>query len=282
MTKEKYYTGKVILFGEYTVLFGGQALAVPYQPLRAIWSLQHRAPDPAFVHKTSDFGVFLEQYAATHHYRFDHDRFRAELLGGLSFYSNIPIGYGCGSSGAWVVAIAERYLEGWQELSDGDLKLFFGGLESFFHGTSSGVDPFVIYKQQPVWIDGTGHTHLLEGSVLPVDWSDRFALVDSGRPRATDILVQNFRSRMTDARFAEQIAYLRDLHDAAIASLLRGQNIGFDLMNEISHRQYEWLDFLIPDQIRQLWVESFEHSEQRFKLCGAGGGGFFLKITYGS
>ena len=279
MTQGKYYTGKVILFGEYTVLFGGQALAVPYQPLQGLWTWQDVALDPAHIQKISDFGVFLEEYAATHHYSFDHSHFRSELLGGLSFSSNIPIGYGCGSSGAWVVAIAERYLDGWQELPNTELKLFFGGLESFFHGTSSGVDPFVIYKQQPVWIDGTGQTHLLDASVLPLDWSERFALVDSGMPRATDILVQDFRSKMKDAAFAEQVSYLRELHDAAIDCLLQGEYLASDLMDEISHLQYKWLDFLIPDPIRELWAASFAHSHHRFKLCGAGGGGFFLKVT---
>src|SRR5690625_6608275 len=77
---------------------------------------------------------------------------KSDIEEGMYFDSIIPQGYGVGSSGALVAAIYERYalnkIEIEQEISKeiiSELKEVFSKMESFFHGTSSGIDPLICY-----------------------------------------------------------------------------------------------------------------------------------------
>ncbi|WP_436570317.1 GHMP family kinase ATP-binding protein, partial [Klebsiella pneumoniae] len=74
-----------------------------------------------------------------------------ELDKGLFFRSDIPQGFGLGSSGALVAAIFLRYLDKAGDFKDElkhltmdriqNLKSYLGALEGYFHGKSSGIDP---------------------------------------------------------------------------------------------------------------------------------------------
>ena len=73
---------------------------------------------------------------------------------GLYFESSIPQSYGIGSSGALCAAIYARYTTELIPPSGSitqkdikELRHIFSGIESFFHGKSSGIDPLSCYMR---------------------------------------------------------------------------------------------------------------------------------------
>ena len=91
--------------------------------------------------------------------RFDWEAIKADLDRKLYFDSNIPQGYGVGSSGALVAAFYDRYaLEKTYSKDDltsqklTHLKNIFATMESHFHGQSSGLDPLNSYLSLPLLI----------------------------------------------------------------------------------------------------------------------------------
>jgi len=47
-------------------------------------------------------------------------------------------------------------------------------------------------------------------------------------------------------------------------------------MRELSRVQYLYFDKMIPKSIKEIWLEGLENRKYFLKLCGAGGGGFFI------
>ena len=93
--------------------------------------------------------------------KLDIARLIRDIEQGLYFRSSIPKGYGLGSSGALCAAIYDEYGEdknkiirktGSEELLD--VKKALASMESWFHGTSSGIDPLCIYFNKPLIIEG--------------------------------------------------------------------------------------------------------------------------------
>ena len=77
----------------------------------------------------------------------------------LYFDSSIPQGFGVGSSGALCAALYDRYAvdkisPDEQAAKDSILRLkkMFSGMESYFHGKSSGLDPLICYLNIPILI----------------------------------------------------------------------------------------------------------------------------------
>jgi mevalonate kinase len=100
----KSFSSKVLLFGEYMVLNGGKSLSFPYKSFSLKRSQQYLLNNKYFFQKLV---TYIEQ----------HDRLsarlsrdlRSEVDLGLNFESNIPVGYGLGSSGALVAAIYDDF-----------------------------------------------------------------------------------------------------------------------------------------------------------------------------
>lgn len=130
----------------------------------------------------------------------DLNRFRQDLENGLYFNSNIPQSYGLGSSGCLCAAVADRYgknLSGNPAL----LRDLFIQMESFFHGSSSGLDPLVSYLNKPLHLIHEGEPKVLENNiVLENEWY-HISLVDSGIPRNTKEWVKIFKELMQDPEY---------------------------------------------------------------------------------
>ncbi|MEO1626482.1 MAG: mevalonate kinase, partial [Bacteroidota bacterium] len=146
------YPAKILLFGEYTIISGGMALAIPYHKFNGHWQYAKVSEDRhKLQQELSDFTTYLESlhYEGQLLCELDIDAIWDELERGLFFQSDIPIGYGAGSSGAFCAAFYDRFvrhkLDG-QQLAP--LKAQLAQLESFFHGSSSGLDPLVCYLDQ--------------------------------------------------------------------------------------------------------------------------------------
>ncbi|MBK9733664.1 MAG: hypothetical protein IPO92_01335 [Saprospiraceae bacterium] len=97
----KRYYAKLLLFGEYTVTLGSGALSIPYTKYSGSWSYSKKTIP------SRDGLLKLYNYLASQHHLSNEiqlEEFKNNIQKGLYFDSDIPLGYGLGSSGALVAA----------------------------------------------------------------------------------------------------------------------------------------------------------------------------------
>lgn len=262
------FPAKVLLFGEYTILNGSKALAIPFDHYHGHWSYEE-AESPARTASRESLISFLEHGSEPY---IDLPRLKEDVKRGLWFDSSIPNGYGVGSSGAFIAAIFDSYA-----LKKGSLeedRICLARLEDFFHGSSSGIDPYVSYIQKPLLIHNFAEVQVLQG---PLNLSG-FFLVDSGKPRQTAPLVKTYQEKMKDPEFKKGCADVlaRDVNlavDALVSN--ERENLAHHLWH-ISKFQWDFFPEMIPTQMRGPWTHGLDTGEYILKLCGAGGGGFLL------
>lgn len=276
------YPGKLLLFGEHVVVQGAQALAVPLPVFNGSWDFSApSASERASI--LTGWVDYLEekQISAMLGCRLDLERFRKDLAGGLFFNSNIPQGYGAGSSGALCAALYARYalspIPRGEESAYPELKAILGNIESFFHGKSSGADPLVSYVNEPLLFDhgGTIRKVSLEGA------KGHLFLLDTGKARQTAALVQEFqRLCANDSYVSNVLAELVPATEDAIQCLISG-DLGelYEAFRGISYFQYRFMEEFILPSWREIWLEALSEEAHLLKLCGAGGGGFVLGLS---
>lgn len=273
MTWNKIYPAKILLLGEYTVLLGGQALAVPFDTYEGHWC-QERSME-AQLPMFRDWIRYLNSVAGLSGVRLDLPGFLIEIENGLRFCSNIPVGYGLGSSGALTAAVLDRF--GRTPSDPGRLKAALGVMESFFHGKSSGLDPMVSFLAKPVLT--SKETRLLPEEVwIGFTMRDRLFLWNSEATRQTAPLVRAFTEDLQDPVFHQRIkGELIPATEGAIQAMIGKDEEAFiDSWKKISTLQIELFEKMIPQTLRPIWKKGLEKGHYFFKLCGAGGGGFFL------
>jgi mevalonate kinase len=266
-----FYPSKVLLFGEHTVLRGSQALAMPLLNYAGRWQFSE---DKTKQYDLPKFADYIKNLVENGKIALDTEGVFSALDRGLFFDSNIPRGYGAGSSGALVAAIYDAFgLD--KSLTISELKIVLGCIESFFHGESSGLDPLVSYVKKPILIrsDKTMTTLETAENDLP-----RF-LIDTKQPRKTEPLVTLFLEKT--ARSPEFnaliLSELVPLVDEAITAFLSNQtDFLFETVHKISWFQHRFLPEMIPMAFKNIWLEGLASDAYKLKLCGAGGGGFIL------
>ena len=282
------FYSKLLLFGEYAIIQGSQALAVPLPRYSCEWvtakDLQTGTTSRAALRNLLRY---LERLKKEGWMRFEMDlqRFEAEIQAGLYLKSNIPIGYGLGSSGALSAAVYDRFGIDKIEKEDADrfedLRLYLGMIESHFHGASSGVDPLICFLNQAVLIKAGGKIERVHTPDLPAPSELQFFLLDTKQARQTGPLVELFLQKCEDAHYAQRIdAELIPQTEEAIAAYLNGEwPIMPDLIHQLSHFQWKYFQEMIPKHLRPIWLESLGSDFFKLKLCGAGGGGFLLGVS---
>jgi len=274
----KTYPSKLLLFGEYSVIRGSKALAVPLARYGGAWDWAGNAEAPALQQDLPRFAAWLAQQAVD----MDYLRFQEDLGGGLYFKSNIPTGYGLGSSGALVAAVYERYARNPVAADDvarlPALKAELAAWEVFFHASSSGIDPFISYVNRPVLLAGSEGVSMLPGVQWPQEF--RFFLINTGKARQTGPLVQLFLEKCCAESFQHEVeTALKPTVNAAIQAFLDQDEARlFACTEAISRFQLIHFREMIPNEFLPLWERSLEGDDFRMKLCGAGGGGFLLGL----
>ena len=272
---EKKFPGKVLLFGEYTLLYNQRSLAIPFDKFKGSWSFKkgdHSHPD------LFPWATWLQDLAKSEPWLLDDKvaQFSEELDNGLWFDSNIPLGYGMGSSGALVAAWYDRYVAADTNPSLLELKHRFARLESFFHGTSSGFDPLISYRNKAILMDHKELREIASKDQLPL--LDNCFLLDTGISRSTEPLVKLFRKKSDSIKFREQVlpkliqAQVQAM-DAFILQEKESLEAAFLIISTI---QFEHLSDLIPNGLKTLWEKGLSEKDYLLKLCGAGGGGCML------
>lgn len=267
----KAYPAKILLLGEYTVTLGAPALALPFFGKSGHWVFEDGVADENLLR----FVDFIEK---NHLSDWIHaDRFRQDVLRGLCFSSQIPAGYGLGSSGALVAAVYDQYgkkqSEPWYQLRD-----ILSSLESCFHGKSSGIDPMVSYLKEAIILEE--EKGIVRLTISPFTDFQIF-LLDSFQERNTEVWVKHFREK-TDSKpeFAEAVQRLAEWNRQAIFNLISDDMPAFwRVAKEISRLQFFSFREFIPKGHESLWEDSLLRDDLVIKLCGAGGGGYTLGFT---
>lgn len=266
------WPGKLLLFGEYTVLLGGEALALPLHGLSGRWEAgDGREPDERLLHWHA--WLTERQREGTLPWPLDLDGFGLFIHDGGRFDSAIPTGCGLGSSGALVAALAARWSDALPE-DLGRRREGLAQLESHFHGNSSGLDPLVSLQGKALHLLPDGS--MRERKLPPL--SSRLFLLDSGMARQTAPLVGLFRQRMQEdtALLHELQAHLMPRVAGAIAAVSSADEAALEHnFLQIGTMQARHFAPMIPDPIRDIWASD----RHVLKLCGAGGGGYFLGMS---
>ena len=206
----------------------------------------------------------------------DTARFRKDIAQGWRFQSNIPQGYGLGSSGALCAGAYARY--GAHDTDDlALLKARLSRMEAWFHGASSGIDPLTSLLDRPVLTED-GACKVLEASAISAA-SFQIGLYDTGMERTTGPLVAWFKARMAEkGNFYEAFmqTHLPDLRRLAAAWLRQDAAAIWDALRAVSVWQYTYMKPMIPPEFQAAWLASLSDEDLIIKLCGAGGGGFML------
>ncbi len=280
---EKTYPSKLLLFGEHTVNLGSQALAMPLMLYKGAWKMN--AHNAALQYRLKDWASYIQDLKNENKLflNIDNQRFITDLERGLYFDADVPQGYGVGSSGVLCAALYDVY--GIDKptnpyLALAELKRGFAQLESFFHGTSSGIDPLVCYVQQAVLIVAKT---MLTTVTMPmyIGAENGIFLLDTGISRDAATLIERFLETANNADFKDLCTtQLVPKNNIAIAAFLEGHwpNL-MRSVADISQFQYEHLSMLIPESFMNLWQKTLLHPNLKLKICGAGGGGFILVFT---
>lgn len=266
--KEKNYNGKVMLVGEYAVTIGGAALTVPIENFYG--KLYH---DPDHKEKDLRWTSFLN-HVQKNCPNIDDHALATSIDNGLKFSSNIPQGYGLGSSGALVAAIYDNFVINRADDSTETLKKQLATIENAFHGNSSGIDPLTSYMNDAVLVDSKSKCTILHSKIS----GEQFFLIDTGLPRNTKTLIENFQKKMQNSKdFKDAINQLKLYNDALIEGILQGNtSIIQQFMHQVSEVQFKHMGDWIPKKIKDLWTTGLETTSYKIKLCGAGGGGMML------
>jgi mevalonate kinase len=268
---QRSYPAKLLLFGEHVLLLGAPALAVPLQAFGGQWAWSQTAD-----RHHERLLEFARSEALQAVESLDVTAFVRDLHAGLFFQSNIPTGYGLGSSGALCAAVYDRYTR--KKKDDLTvLKTTFAGMESFFHGNSSGIDPLTSYLAAPVLVASSQQLQ----TVPPPAWPSAPPLVfllDTRLPRRTGPLVEWFLQHSRTASFGAMLEneYLPTHRRMLQAWLSADTDNYWPALQQISSLQFEYFTPMIPDTLRDLWQSSLRSDAFTLKICGAGGGGYML------
>ncbi len=284
---------KLLLFGEYGILLGGAALTIPLTRFMAKFDFIDSAPETEIARKSNKvlhgFAEFLEKSKSITS-EINVAGFKLDIVDGLYLSSDIPIGYGVGSSGVVCAAIYKAYGKNKQPINNlpDNLLLYkslFSSMEAFFHGKSSGLDPLACLVGKPLLIRQKEISILHSVYQLKKNWF----LVDSGSSRITGLLVEKFLAKCCKSDFksdfkSNYISVVNTLIDEIKDEKLvkEGSNDTRSMekyMEAISLMQLRYFNEMIPAFLVPLWQQGIDTGCFYLKLLGAGGGGYYLGIS---
>ena len=275
--RERYYS-KVILFGEYSMIFDSIALMVPLKKFSAQWRFashleaSNGAASNASLHRFADYLSTLESTKDI----IDIQRLQHDLNLGLFLSSDVPSGYGLGSSGTLVAAVYDGYAK--HKTDDLlQLKTLFGQMESHFHGSSSGIDPLQCYLGKPFKITPK-NVEILKEDFLNKDI--RICLIDTKIKSNTKPLVNHFKAQREDPEFLQcyQKAYVPYVKTCLNALIWNDQEVFFKSLKKLTKGQVEFLRPMITDNTLDLFTTDYDFNFG-VKISGSGGGGYVLGFT---
>ncbi len=285
------FYSKILLFGEYSLLFDSNGLSIPYSHFngrltfinnKSYTDLEYAKQSNEQLHQ---YYKFIEENYPNY---IDIKSFKRDLSKGLFFESTIPEGYGLGSSGALVASVYHTYGKNKNNSKSilskektQKLKKTFSALESYFHGKSSGIDPLICYISHPLFIKNQNDISPIGISRKNIEKDDAIFIINTKKTGKTAPLVDLFLKKCISPEYLDKIKnHLIPTTNHCVQSLLKGDLPWFyrDL-KELSKFQLKHLKEMIPSEFIKYWEEGLEKNDYILKLCGSGGGGYLLGFT---
>ena len=273
------FNSKILLFGEYGIMHDSDALSIPYKRFNGFLTKSNTLTEDQ---KKSNRNIeSLYEYMIQEEYLGDiinSNKLKEEIDSGLYFESNIPIGSGLGSSGALVSSIISRYSKvDLKSFSNAELKKIMSLIESKFHGNSSGFDPAVSYFNKPMLYSNQ--------KIKPIDiiaFKDfKVYIIDSQIESSTKKMIKTFEDKMIDSEFRLFFnnKFITNTNQC-IDHLINTPELFRNSIKELSNDTFYNFNEMIPNNIKNKWKEGFKNDSYYMKLCGSGGGGFFLAYDF--
>jgi len=282
------FSGKLLLIGEHSVIDGSKALVIPYPDVSAILAIH---PKPLFGKDLVsnrilfEFATWLKENRDHEMPELDTARMFVDIEQGLYLQSSIPKGYGMGSSGALCAAVYDEYGRNKTILSENQgsdnlqgVKKALATMESWFHGTSSGIDPLCIYINKPIVIEGKKMI-----TTWPVESIRKTGLhaflLDTGMSGNTGELVKAFRKKLQGQSLKESFTeqYI-PLVNEVVDQFFDGHP-DYESLIQLSLFQWRIFHDMIPERFWRVWEYGFDWEYYTCKLLGSGGGGYILGFT---
>ena len=271
---------KLLLFGEFSVLFGSSALTLPLYDYSAKLILPSGNEEPDSFSNTQ-----LQQFWKYLLTKNSDVYINLQKLGestnkGLYLKSDIPQGYGLGSSASLCVAIYKLFKI--QEIEKPEeLRAMYSQMESFFHGKSSGIDPLAIHFEKPLIIRGN-KIKFLNKNEIDFFRNYNIYLLDTGIARNSALMISHFKESMNDLSYANNFKLnYQPLLEQIIDDIVHNRPEIWDNLMDFSKMQLTYFRKMIPEPIFKLWTEGLNSKQFCFKILGAGGGGYFLVFSKG-
>jgi mevalonate kinase len=282
------FSGKLLLFGEHSVIDGSKALIVPWPDVSGILVINPgplTGEDLASNCVLLQFATWLKENEDPALPKLDMARMFVDIEQGLCLQSSIPKGYGMGSSGALCAAIYDEYGKNKIKISEHPdsenlqgIKKALGAMESWFHGTSSGIDPLCIYFNMPMVIEGKEKITTWHAENIRKKGLHAF-LLDTGLTGNTGKLVKDFRKKLHGQSLNESFtAQYIPLVNEIVDEFQKGRP-EYDSLVQLSLFQWRIFHDMIPERFWRVWEFGFDWEYYACKLLGSGGGGYILGFT---
>jgi mevalonate kinase len=271
------FSAKLLLIGEHSVIEGSRALVIPFPDVSA---------NLASNRVLFEFASWLKENEPPAQPKLDIPRLVRDIEQGLYLRSSIPREYGLGSSGALCAAVYHEYAEGKDKLSEKpdpdellDVKTALASMESWFHGTSSGIDPLCIYCNKPLIIEGKERVTTWQIENIRNQGLQVF-LLDTGLTGNTRELVKTFRNKLQGQSLKESFTeqYI-PLVNEIVDQFVEGCP-DYDSLVQLSLFQWRIFQDMIPEKFRMVWQYGLDWEYYTCKLLGSGGGGYILGFTH--
>ena len=286
---QSFFFSKILLFGEYGIIKNSKGLTIPYRSYKGNLNTSSRInKEIDSSHKEIlEFVKYLKNLNQNL-VEFNWEKLDNDLNENLYFNSNIPQGYGLGSSGALIAAVYEKYAI--SKIIPGNkttlknlqtLKKIFSYMESYFHGNSSGFDPLVSYSDTSILIGPGNHVSTTQIPSQKKNGRGAIFLVDSGISRKTTSMISIFIEKMKSSKFSQIIFkdFIKFSENCIDDFLNENHDSFFRNIKILSSLVLQNFNKMIPNSLFQFWKEGINTDNYYLKLCGSGGGGYFLGFT---
>jgi len=254
-------TGKIILSGEYAMLFGFPGVALPSREKMHVRFEPARRGGLTVIFGDDDFHPQWAMYAG-HVAENLARQTQRDLHGELRITTDLPLGKGMGSSTALVVALTRALV--------GTVRDAAEEAENMHNPGHSGMDLAVIWEEKPIVFRRGRGAEVIE---LPEGLSDRISLIDAGMPqeRTTELVSWMLKREDHVRPHCQTIGTCTE-------RLLRGEPLANVLRDH--HRAQVALG-VVPKHAQTI-IDELESRGMSGKVIGAGartgGGGMVLVV----
>lgn len=290
-------SSKILLFGEYGLIHDSMGLSIPFAKYSGTFTYQAQKFNAQEAIKSNqhlkNFAIQIKDWISQDQLDFDFniEKLLTDIEKGLIFDSDIPQGFGVGSSGALVAGlyllyapVALTFKEKGKKLNSSDriiIKRHLQQLESYFHGSSSGIDPLICFLQEPLLIKNKSQIDTVSFPKISDNTKGAIFLINTEQTGMTSQLVKLFNEKCKDEKYLNLVNNsLIPFTNNCINHFLAGDIK--QLLTEVKHLSKFVLNHLnpmVPQEYQEMMQRGLDTGKYTIKLCGSGGGGYLLGFT---